>query len=99
MVSHELRTIFIHIPKTGGSSIEQLIWPIQDGRTEVDLWMGFKDRYSNKYQTGGLQHLLALQVRQELGLEVFEQYFKFAVVRNPWDKAVSQYRYMNVTDP
>lgn len=94
MVSHEFRTIFIHIPKTGGSSIEQLIWPMENGRSENDLWMGFKDAYHNKYQTGGLQHLLADQVRSVLGDEVFYSYFKFAMIRNPWDKALSQYRYM-----
>lgn len=94
MVSHEWKTIFVHIPKTGGSSIEQIIWPIEKGRTEAELWMGFKDTYHNKYQTGGLQHLLAEQIRHVLGDQIFYGYFKFSIVRNPWDKALSQYRYM-----
>ncbi|SDP55259.1 sulfotransferase family 2 domain-containing protein [Ectopseudomonas guguanensis] len=94
MVSHELKAIFIHIPKTGGSSIEQIIWPMEKGRSEAELWMGFKDAYHNEFQTGGLQHLLAHQVRNILGDEVFSSYFKFSIVRNPWDKALSQYRYM-----
>jgi hypothetical protein len=53
MVSYERKAIFIHIPKGGGTSIEQLIWPIEQGRSEADLWMGFKDKYHNKYQTVG----------------------------------------------
>lgn len=89
MISHERRCIFIHIPRTGGSSIENVIWPGE--RTEADLWMGFVSKYRNKYQTGGLQHLLATQVRREIGSEIFDSYFKFTFVRNPWDKAVSQY--------
>jgi len=92
MISHQHRCIFIHIPKTGGSSIEDVIWP--GDRTEADLWMGFVSPYRNKYQTGGLQHLLARQIRQEVGPETFDAYFKFAFVRNPWDKAVSQFSYM-----
>jgi hypothetical protein len=92
MISHKHRCIFIHIPKTGGSSIEDVIWPGE--RTEADLWMGFTSRYGNKYQTGGLQHLLARQIRQEVGAEVFDDYFKFTFVRNPWDKTVSQFASM-----
>jgi Sulfotransferase family len=92
MISHEHRCIFIHIPKTGGSSIEDVIWPGE--RTEADLWMGFVSSYCNKYQTGGLQHLLARQIRQEVGVEIFDSYFKFTFVRNPWDKAVSQFASM-----
>ena len=91
MVSHEHKAIFVHIPKTGGTSIEQIIWPLEKARTEADLWMGFKDKYHNKYQTGGLQHLLAVQVRKELGTDVFDRYFKFAIVRNPWTRTLSQY--------
>lgn len=95
MISHNNKTVFIHIPKTGGTSIEQLIWPIELGREESDLWMGFVDGFHNKYQTGGLQHLFASQIRQELGGELFDDYFKFCIVRNPWSKAVSQFKYMS----
>ena len=93
MISHRHRCIFVHIPKTGGTSIENLIWP--GPRTTADLWMGFIDRYHNKYQTGGLQHLLATQIRAEVGTEVFAEFYKFSIVRNPWDKAVSQYSSMD----
>lgn len=93
MISHKYRCIFVHIPKTGGTSIEDIIWPItpEGGRSEKDLWWGYIDEYHNKYQTGGLQHLLARHIRIEVGEDVFSRYFKFTIVRNPWDKAVSQF--------
>lgn len=56
--------------------------------------MGFVDPYHNKYQTGGLQHLLGRQIRQEVGDSRFSSYFKFTVLRNPFDRAVSQFAYM-----
>lgn len=94
MISHPYRCIFIHIPRTGGSSIEAVVWGSGKKRQESDLWMGFVDRFSNKYQTGGLQHLRARQVIQEVGRETWDAYYTFAFVRNCWDKAVSQYHYM-----
>ncbi|HTA46988.1 MAG TPA: sulfotransferase family 2 domain-containing protein [Bryobacteraceae bacterium] len=94
MISHKLRCIFVHVPKTGGTSIEDVIWPAE--RTEEDLWMGFVSAHGNKYQTGGLQHLLARQIRQEVGDEIFGDYFKFAIVRNPWDRSVSQFCYTRI---
>lgn len=93
MISRTYRCIFVHIPKTGGTSIENLVWP--GPRTTAELWMGFVDKYHNKYQTGGLQHLLATQIRAEVGSEVFARYYKFSIVRNPWDKAVSQFSSMD----
>jgi hypothetical protein len=92
VISHPHRCIFIHIPRTAGSSVETVLWPGE--RTEADLWMGFTSRLGNRYQTGGLQHLTAALVREAIGARTFDAYFKFAIVRNPWDKAVSQYAFM-----
>ena len=95
MISHQHKCIFVHIPRTGGTSIEDVIWgPDRRSRTEAQLWMGIAESGRNKYQTGGLQHLLARQIRQEVGPAVFDAVFKFSFVRNPWDKAVSQFIYM-----
>ena len=92
MISDEHKCIFVHIPRCAGSSIEDVIWPGE--RSEKQLWMGFVSRFRNRYQTGGLQHLLAKQIRREVGRQRFESYFKFSVVRNPFDRLVSQFSYM-----
>ena len=92
MISDRLRCIFIHIPKCAGSSFESVLWPGE--RTQADLWMGFVDAYHNAYQTDGLQHLRAIHVREAVGSQRFDSYFKFAIVRNPFDRVVSQYVYI-----
>lgn len=95
MICYQKECIFVHIPKTGGTSIENAIWgPDWSARTTEQLWMGAVRPGFNKYQSGGLQHLLATQVRQEVGAQVFDKFFKFSFVRNPWDKVVSQFCYV-----
>jgi hypothetical protein len=93
MISKRHNCIFVHIPKCGGSSLESLIWSAAE-RTPENLCKGMINGYYNPYQTGGLQHLKALQIRQHVGDDVFDRSFKFAIIRNPFDKAVSQYLYM-----
>ncbi len=63
------KIIFIHINKTGGSSIEKALGlPLQ-------------------------KHLTALEFRNKLGKKKYNKRFKFAFIRNPYDKVVSQYSY------
>lgn len=93
MISNKHQCIFVHIPRTGGSSIETVLWPRKE---EKDLWQGFTSRFNNEYQTDGLQHLYARNIRKAVG-DRFDRYFKFTIVRNPWDKAVSSYAHAKKT--
>ncbi|MGX9354895.1 sulfotransferase family 2 domain-containing protein [Roseobacteraceae bacterium S113] len=88
MICRDRKLIFVHIPKAGGSSVEDMLWP--EPRVESDLWHGV-----NPYQTGGLQHLTAQQIRQEVGDALFESCYVFALVRDPVDRLVSQFNYLN----
>ena len=88
MISHRHKCIFIHIPKCGGTSIEDILFKPLKERTTKDLWM-----LPNEYQTGGLQHLMSSHIIEEVGGDIFSKYFTFSFVRNPWDKMVSQYNY------
>jgi hypothetical protein len=97
MISHRLKCIFVHIPKTAGTSIEFALFKDYE-RTPSNLWGFHRPEFCNKHQLGALQHLRATQIRQEVGTGDFDRYFKFAFVRNPWDRMVSLYAYLTQTD-
>lgn len=93
MISRRFNCIFVHIPKCGGTSIENALWTPEE-RTEENLWKGERKGQYNIYQTGGLQHLKAHQIRHHLGRDAFAGFFKFTVVRNPYARMISQFTYM-----
>jgi len=72
MISHKHKFLFIHIPRTGGSSIESQF--------------NFKEaKEKNKHWTlSGWKKIL--------DPNIFDEYFKFSLVRNPWDFTVSKYK-------
>jgi hypothetical protein len=77
IVSHRARCIFVHIQKTGGSSIERLL-------RQHDPAIG-----SNLHD--GRRHVFARDMRAFVDPAVWNAYLKFAFVRNPWDRLVSWY--------
>ncbi|WP_298557319.1 sulfotransferase family 2 domain-containing protein [uncultured Aliiroseovarius sp.] len=93
MICRKRKLIFIHIPKAGGTSVEDYFWP--KPRSESDLWAGYVQPGVNKHQTGGLQHLTAQLVRKEVGRWTFRRCYRFAIVRDPVDRMISQFNYLN----
>src|SRR5215218_4648814 len=73
LISKEEKVLFIHIQKTGGSSIAEALKQKIPDVTEV---FGTHDS--------------ALRARAALESE-YSRLFKFAFVRNPWDRLVSWY--------
>jgi hypothetical protein len=95
MLSHRFQTIFIHVPKTAGRSIATvflerhgLTW-----KTRGELLLR-----ANKDRQRGPERLAHLYAREyvecgHVSDETFARYFKFAVVRDPYARAISAYRY------
>jgi len=77
MISHERQFIFVHVPKTAGTAVSEALGEPRD-RKHSTLEMIIQDGL-------GRNPLKKLFRRKIL------DYFKFAFVRNPWDRAVSLY--------
>jgi hypothetical protein len=99
LISHSHRFIYIHTGKTGGMSMREVLIPLCEEPEK------FKIRRPSKTKDGApnplytvwetlLLHPTAREVRRELPKDVFDSYFKFAFVRNPWDLQVSMYHFI-----
>jgi len=90
MISHKHKFIFIHIPKTGGTSIERVL--------DTNIQLENPDLYSGHVEGNTLfddKHWTTIDYQQNFP-KLFDSYFKFMFIRNPWDRMVSQYEWRNL---
>jgi hypothetical protein len=79
-VSFKYNAWFIHIPKTGGKSISAMLGLQQH---DLSVWYGRKDGLV-------LTHLTLDQLRERVDVD---KYYKFAFVRDPYKRIVSEYNW------
>jgi len=96
ILSQSHKFIFVHVPKTAGTAMTSALDPfgIYPPRT---LWRSFVRRLPIQESPDTVylrKHETAAGVRRKLGPDVFDQFHRFAVVRNPYDHAVSHYEFM-----
>lgn len=98
MISHKHRCIFVHVPKTGGTSIASVL------EERLDFSSADNDTFPRHSHTCRDQHCLNVDVtdpdcfilKHQPGVNInkkYNNYKKFAFVRNPWDLMVSSYNW------
>ena len=96
-ISHAHRTIFVHIPKTAGTSVEAVLGMHGD-KEDIGIKPYFNQQVDREHLYGhDLQHMTAADLKQVLQKDgIFDSYFKFSIVRNPWDRLVSAFAWNNL---
>lgn len=111
IISHTHKFIFIKSEKTAGTSIEAIlstfcggddvVVPINDfrhNRTESGEFIHRAMNADEEYRQIG-QHVDAETIRRKESADVWNRYFKFSIVRNPWDRTLSDFYWKRRQDP
>ncbi|WIY23425.1 sulfotransferase family 2 domain-containing protein [Parasedimentitalea psychrophila] len=85
--------LFVHIPKTAGSTVHAALRPYCVSRNRTLLrravsWLPVKENPEKAYIRG---HSTSAVFKSKLDPALFQRLHKFAIVRNPYDHAVSSY--------
>jgi hypothetical protein len=104
LISHRHGFAFIHVPKTGGTSVARALWRHADHpdgywANRCLALVGIRvNHYAPMAMRKFRPHTPADELRRNLPAGVFEGLFTFAFVRNPWDLLVSYYHFLRDAD-
>ena len=88
MISIENKFIFTHIGRTGGASIEIALSDYGFKKPHKSYLLNHDPKI---VYFEASQHWTTREERAILGNKIWTECFKFTIVRNPWDRIVSQY--------
>ncbi len=103
LVSHRFRFIYTKTSKTASTSVESYFepfcmpegsWKPSHARDTIESEAGIIGyRGSNSRGQKWHGHMPAEQIKEQVGDAVWNDYFKFCVIRDPFDKAVSAFHF------
>lgn len=100
ILSHEHKFVFFAVPKTATHTIREAL-RAHKGPEDWEQQVLFGKQFLPIPEIARLQHghISARQIQPLVEPELWESYFKFAFVRNPFDRYVSTCFFLNRRDP
>lgn len=94
IISHKYKFIYFANPKTASTSIQNVLRDLNEKKTIVPALEKLEYQLRNTDPLITVQHrkhIFPRYVKQAVGEDVWNDYFKFIFVRNPWDWVLSNY--------
>jgi len=88
IISHSKKFIYFKGPKVAGTSVE--IYFENRCNPSVDV-IGYRGPNPKPEGCEWWNHMVPSQIKSKVDQNVWDNYFKFACIRNPWDRLVSYY--------
>lgn len=87
LISHTNKFIFVHNYKVAGSSIKRALRPYS---AKIGFWQFSLREPFFRFNA----HVQSKDIKERIPRFIYENYFKFGFVRDPWDWQVSLYTFM-----
>lgn len=111
IISNKYKYIFFHLPKNAGTSVSNKLFEIENfsifKKTTIHVLKLIKNKRSaynfffckkNFKFVLFNSHSSVQEIEKLIETETFNNYFKFVIIRNPFDRFVSRFLYFNKID-
>ncbi|MEC4895501.1 MAG: sulfotransferase family 2 domain-containing protein [Oscillatoria sp. PMC 1051.18] len=99
LISYQKKFIFFHVTKAAGTSVKKALKPYsqEPEKFKIPRPAPTINNQPNPFYEmwlSALWHAKARDAKKELSEEIYNKFYKFAFVRNPWDWQVSYYHFI-----